>query len=196
MRLRNNLLGISCCFISCVPFLHLYLKMSLCVKEDDSQKFCLLGETKTVCASLVPCFPQAPSGCACLCCSWRITPWNPTVFGNLKAHNNKKIDSPPLIIGNARYVISTVIVSFLAFGLGVAEPCFVGCCPAWRGFGVFVVQGSPCSTVKSITDVLSMLTARCMSQIMDHAVNTGFFSGLFSTILLPNVLWVQIYCVS
>lgn len=55
---------ISCCFISYVPFSHLYLKMSLCVKEDDSEKFCLLCETKT---SLVSCFPQAPSGCTSVC---------------------------------------------------------------------------------------------------------------------------------
>lgn len=140
MRLRNSLLEISCCFISCVPFSHLCLRMPLCVKEDDSEKFCLLCETKTICACPVSWFPQAPSECACLCSSWRIMLWNPTVFGNLKGHNHKKnlkkIDSQRLIIGNARYVTSIATDSFPACGLGAAEPCFMGRCAAWRGFGV------------------------------------------------------------
>lgn len=47
------------------------------------------------------------------------------------------------------------------------------------GVALGCVQGSPCSTVSSITDVLSLLSARCMSQIMDHAVNTVLFLDYF-----------------
>lgn len=138
MRLRNNLLEISCCFISYVLFSHLYLKMPLCVKEDDSEKFCLLCETKTVCACLVSCFPQAPSRCACLCCSWRIILWNPTVFGNLKGHNHKKNWQSTLDYWECQicYEHSHRFLACLWSGSGRAMFCGLLCCLVWL-WGVF-----------------------------------------------------------
>lgn len=60
----------------------------------------------------------------------------------------------------------------------------------WQGHVLWValgcVQGSPHSTVSSITDVLSLFSAHCMSQIMDCAVNTVPFLDYFLLCYCPT----------